>query len=274
MEEYKTFRINPNLTLIRMPGNVLTYLIQGTSSALLIDTGYGFSHFRTFIETLTKKPYEVLLTHLHVDHARGAGAFSKVWTDPRDLSLTEMPISEEQKQAFLKATGQDAQSLIPPIKKQDLCLLSENQCFDLGGLTVEATSLPGHTPGSIVPYIREQKIAIFGDACNPFTWLQVEGCLTVRQYRESLLAYNQRYQGKINTVLFSHGAPDSIPQSGFGILEEMIDVTELVLGRNDAAIPLPAAAGGGLLACPMDAVTMNRTDGKMANLVYTTANIG
>ncbi|MFJ5760653.1 MBL fold metallo-hydrolase [Neobacillus sp. NPDC093182] len=57
------------------PTGELMYLVEGTVRAALIDTGTGVGDLKAYIDNLTDKPYFVMLTHGHVDHAMGAPAF-------------------------------------------------------------------------------------------------------------------------------------------------------------------------------------------------------
>ena len=50
------------------------FVIVGEERALVLDTGTGIGDLRRVIENrITAKPYDVVLTHNHVDHAGGAG---------------------------------------------------------------------------------------------------------------------------------------------------------------------------------------------------------
>ena len=51
----------------------MMYLIAGTESALLLDTGLGLLDLPAVCRSLTPLPVRVLLTHAHGDHALGAG---------------------------------------------------------------------------------------------------------------------------------------------------------------------------------------------------------
>ena len=52
----------------------------------------------------------------------------------------------------------------------------ENVEHLLGGRTLEVFELPGHTPGSIVLLLREDRVLFTGDAINHHLWLQLDGC--------------------------------------------------------------------------------------------------
>ncbi|MBR0418345.1 MAG: MBL fold metallo-hydrolase, partial [Erysipelotrichaceae bacterium] len=74
MEElYQIEKINEHLDRVLLPGNVYSYIAQGKDKAILIDTGFGLGPYKSFVEErLNGKPYELILTHGHLDHAGGA----------------------------------------------------------------------------------------------------------------------------------------------------------------------------------------------------------
>jgi len=47
------------------------YLLLGTESAILIDTGLGISNIRNIVDHLTSLPVMVVTTHVHWDHIGG-----------------------------------------------------------------------------------------------------------------------------------------------------------------------------------------------------------
>ena len=58
--------------------------------------------------------------------------------------------------------------------------------IDLGGRTLEVFGLPGHTPGGILLLLREDRILFTGDSINHHLWMQLDGCLTIREYVKEL----------------------------------------------------------------------------------------
>ena len=56
-------------------GRVRQFLILGSNTALLLDTGFTDSDVLTAVRTVTDAPLQVLLTHGDLDHAGGLGQF-------------------------------------------------------------------------------------------------------------------------------------------------------------------------------------------------------
>ena len=65
---------------------------------MLIDTGYGVGDLKGYIEDTFHVPYEVLITHGHVDHASGCQQWNTVYMNP----LGEPPHLNRCKTSCLK----------------------------------------------------------------------------------------------------------------------------------------------------------------------------
>ena len=65
---YKINPINNSIYQILDEFDGCIYLIKGDKKSLVIDTGMSREKLRPIIEQLTTTPYQVVLTHGHVDH--------------------------------------------------------------------------------------------------------------------------------------------------------------------------------------------------------------
>ena len=84
---YQLEKIHPRITRIWDVSRTAIYLIEGSESAVLVDTGVGVGSLKTVVESITTKPVTVMLTHGHVDHACGAGEFDTVYMHSADRDL-------------------------------------------------------------------------------------------------------------------------------------------------------------------------------------------
>lgn len=120
--------------------NESIYIVEGSSKALLIDTGTRIDNLDKIVAGITKKPVSCLLTHLHGDHAGSVKWFDEIW--------------------ITKADGVN-----PPRNYQGKINYIENhQIFDLGDRKIEALYTPGHTPDSVTFLDPQNHIALSGDA--------------------------------------------------------------------------------------------------------------
>ena len=87
MAKLKTFQvceIAKDTYAINEAGMAAMFLVVGEKRALLIDTGVGMTDLKSLIAQLTDLPYDVVLTHGHMDHAGGAAQFDQVYIHPAD----------------------------------------------------------------------------------------------------------------------------------------------------------------------------------------------
>lgn len=269
MEFYKIEKVNEKIKAIRSLTGEIMYFIEGEKEAVLIDTCLGIGHLRKLIQTCTDKPLTVLLTHGHLDHALGAPEFKNVYMNQKDKTLYAAQSPLEERKGYIKA---GLGSLYEDLKEEDYVMpqpekefldLEDGMTFDLGGLHIDVYRLPGHTQGSMVFLIREEKILILGDACNDSTFLFDDICLTVEEYRDELIRLKNMLTGKFIKVFISHHRIKIQKK----ILSNMISVCdEIMEGRADD-LPFEFMGKKAWIAKQCNE-RFERTDGKSGNLIY------
>lgn len=265
---FTTERVSDHVTRIKDGADVCEYLIEGSGSALLVDTGYGLGDLRGFVEGLLgDKPYEVVCTHGHVDHASGASAFDEVYLHPADVELVQRHCTVENRRSFLVGRLAGAEDLVDedfaPLRSAPFRELADGHVFDLGDLHVSCIHVPGHTQGMMVLLDEEERIAFFGDACGVFTLLIFPEASTVGAYHESLTRL-RGFAPRFDRVLRQHGTCES-PVS---ILDGNIALCEEIMAGIDDAQPTVFMGQPAFLAKATDPETHQRVDGGEGNLVY------
>lgn len=104
--------------------NESVYLIEGETSAILIDAATNIRGLRKTVENIVKKPVSLVISHGHTDHIGSINEWDTIWIHPADEEL--LPMSFKGKARHL----------------------SNGQIFDLGGRQIETIFTPGHTSGS------------------------------------------------------------------------------------------------------------------------------
>lgn len=266
MGYFTSEKINQYVTRIMCPGDVYVYLVEGEKSAALIDTGFGVGSLKQYVESLTKLPYIVLLTHGHLDHVGGAGEFERVYMNEKDLDLAGTHMELERRVASVKGEDSDIseEDFIRPLDLEKFAPLTNELSFHLGGVTVTMLELPGHTQGSMCALVDEARAILLGDACNSFGFLQLPGCSSVKEYRDSLIAF-QKYADRFDEVWYSH--PHNF--GGKEVIEETIRLCEELISGKRKGVPAPAwqKEEGVFMAKPVDEHD-RAVDGSISNFLY------
>ena len=151
------------------------FVIEGRDSALVIDAGIGCCDLKSIIEDITEKPYEVVLTHGHLDHIGSWDQFEKVYLHPADWEKARAITIEPRIASGERMRGQEGDpdvwhygpenfrkwERIPEILE-----LWDGQEFDLGDRKIRCVHTPGHSSGSCSFIDPQSRILFSGDACN------------------------------------------------------------------------------------------------------------
>ena len=267
MLTFKTELISPRIYRIFGFSTELMYLVVGDQKAALLDTGSGIGSLKACVDGLTGLPITVLITHGHVDHAMGAGEFDSVHMNREDDYIYLQHYTADFRKAGLSMVTPEfavtEADLIPAPRADALKDLRGGDSFDLGGVHVDVYDCPGHTRGSVVFLIREERTLLLGDACNEFTFLFDDYSTTVTEYRASLEKLLSQVAGKYDRVLLSHGDGRGFPDQ----IQGVIGVCDDILAGRTEDIPFQFQGRTALLAKQPHPGT-RRADGSCGNIVY------
>ena len=189
--------LEPGVHLIGEPGHVNSFLVQGSSSAVLIDTGLGVADIRAVAKELTDKPLLVINSHYHFDHTGGNRLFDEVAIHRIGGPLLEEPSPDEYADLYMAYTKRVLEAWGPYKKADDLYfhlitaerlirplpagfdpaayriapsratrLLEDGDVIDLGGRRLEVLHTPGHSPDCICLLDRDNGLLFGGDTVN------------------------------------------------------------------------------------------------------------
>lgn len=145
--------LEPGVMVLETADKTTMYLVEGDSTALLIDTGTDCPGLDGIVSRLTDKPLAVVLTHGHFDHAGNIRYFPEIYMHGADTILDVRSLREYP---------------------GHIVAVDEGHVFDLGGRSLRVAHTPGHTPGSISLVDYDAGIAFTGDAFGSGAlWMQI-----------------------------------------------------------------------------------------------------
>lgn len=136
-------------------------LFDETKECLIIDPGCYDNDERAelvdYIQNNQLTPVRLINTHCHVDHVFGNKFIAEKYNLKLEINKHDLPVLESLMMVAgmynLKAEPSPAPSVF----------LDEGDVVTFGNSKLEIVFTPGHSPGSITFYNREQKFMIVGD---------------------------------------------------------------------------------------------------------------
>ncbi len=265
MDYYLLEKVASSITKITDITGVYAYLIEGNNKAALIDTCCGIGDISLIVKGISNLPVTVICTHGHVDHAGGTFGFDDVYLSRSDLGLVQEHTTVDFRKCYVDSfVTPDSYALTDfvPQRKADYQQLENRSLFDLGGITLEAVSVQGHTQGMTCVLIKELRTLIIGDACNSRTFLFFPEASSVEQYKQNLLALKNEDK-KFDTVWFSHGNYSGDKT----VIDEAIALCGEIMAGSSDNIEFEFMGEVAYLAKKTDQ-NYSRLDGKTANIVF------
>ncbi len=139
-----------------------TYILfDETKQCIIIDPGcYDNSErtaLATFIDNAGLKPVKLLNTHCHLDHVFGNGFVSQKYNLKLEINKNDEPVLD----SYLTVASIYNMNAEP--SPSPSVYLNEGDIIKFGNSELEIVLTPGHSPGSITFYNKEQKFMIAGD---------------------------------------------------------------------------------------------------------------
>jgi len=141
-----------------------TYILSDeTKECVIIDPGCLTTDERSsvaeFIESNGYKLVKLLQTHLHLDHVFGSAFIAEKYglgleANQGDEFLIDQTVS------YAAQFGVEVDKNPPAISNY----LNEGDVVHFGNSSLEVIAVPGHSPGGIAFYSKDDKIAIVGDS--------------------------------------------------------------------------------------------------------------
>lgn len=145
----------PVLTFSLGPLETNCHLYQNGTDALIIDPSGHMVDILTEIKNKKRKIQGILLTHLHFDHVYGCAELESFMDTPimagkEDIEISDVLISSAVRYGLPKVDEFHPVPLAEGIHK-------------FGSIEVDVRHVPGHSPGSLAYYIKDENIVFTGD---------------------------------------------------------------------------------------------------------------
>lgn len=155
----------------RQQQEVISWLIVGSTRALLFDTGMGMRPLRPVVTQLTTLPVTVLNSHTHLDHVGGNAEFTDVRAIDHAFTRRNMGgkthaqvASEVSTEALCGNTAVGFDTATYRTRQWTSAgAVRGGDSFDLGGRTIDVIAVPGHTPDAIALHDRAAGLLWTGD---------------------------------------------------------------------------------------------------------------
>jgi len=164
--------------------------LRGRDADLMIDTGLGIASLAEAARDLLDKPIQAVATHTHYDHIGGHHEFATCLVHPAEAEA----LRHAERSAFaslfkadippgivasIEASGYPLPDvLVTAVPRRgfdprlyglrgargEVATVDEGDRIDLGDRTLEVLHLPGHSPGSIGLWDRQNGVLFSGDA--------------------------------------------------------------------------------------------------------------
>ncbi|HEY2946474.1 MAG TPA: MBL fold metallo-hydrolase, partial [Vicinamibacteria bacterium] len=161
---------------------VISYLIVGSRSALLFDTGLGIGKITGIVKELTRLPVTVLNSHTHFDHVGGNADFGRILAMDTDYTRANARgFSHERVQGEIApaALCRGLPAGFDPARYRTRSFIptqfiKDGHTVDLGGRRLTVLHVPGHTPDAVALVDAAAGLLFTGDSFYEGTiWLYV-----------------------------------------------------------------------------------------------------
>jgi len=155
------------ITIKRFTCNMLAencYVVSDEShEAVIIDCGVMYDDEGTaitqYIRKNSLKPVHLLCTHGHFDHCMGNGLIYREFGLKPEVHLEDKFLMEKMAQQTSDILGVALPMQVPPVGRY----LTDSDTITFGSHTLRILHTPGHTPGGVTYYCKEENSAFSGD---------------------------------------------------------------------------------------------------------------
>ena len=202
---------------------ICSYAVHKDAAAIVYDTHLSLSHARSIRQTLEARgirDIRVVLSHWHLDHVAGNGAFA----DCEIIACAETQRLLVEKKTAIEAGTLDGPPDISPLV-MPTTVFTDGLILDCGGLPVELRPADVHSRDGVTMYLPHSGTLLAGDTLeDTVTYVDEPDRLT--QHLDGLAGMAA---WQFERILPNHGSQERIAKSGYG--RGLIDATRVYVER-------------------------------------------
>ncbi|MCD7855930.1 MAG: MBL fold metallo-hydrolase [Clostridiales bacterium] len=141
-----------------MDENCYLIICEETSCAIAVDPGDKFPELSDFLRENGISLKAIVLTHAHYDHIGGLQWLKEKTKAPVVIGENEAQVLASPEMNLSPMFGAD------PLSMTADRLLKDGEEFSFGSLTFKTIETPGHTPGGICLYFKNEGVLFSGDS--------------------------------------------------------------------------------------------------------------
>ena len=132
---------------------------ENSQNCVIIDTGMDDTYLMNFLEENQLNPVTLVLTHGHIDHIDGINTIRENFPDIKVYihKLDADALTDPMKNLSFMSGGAFT------AKPADI-LIEDNDIIEQADINLQVLHTPGHTPGGISLYSKEDGVVFSGDA--------------------------------------------------------------------------------------------------------------
>ncbi len=138
--------------------NCSLLICEQSHQAAVVDPGGDIEHILAAIEEAAAKPEKILVTHGHVDHIGAVAELAKRLSLPIEGPHLDDEFWIEQLPEQARQFGFGQTDSFEPDR-----WLNDGDTVKVGNEELEVIHTPGHTPGHVIFYHRNNRLAVVGD---------------------------------------------------------------------------------------------------------------
>lgn len=147
-------------TLVNGPAQTNTYLVidKLSKEAVVVDPAWEGERIYSYLSQRNILPREIWLTHAHFDHIAGVSGLRNGLPNPIKVAL-----HKDDRSLWIQHGGAAIFGFHIDTGKEPDTWIKHGDFLNAGKLAFEVRHSPGHTPGHVLYYCKEEAVVFCGD---------------------------------------------------------------------------------------------------------------